>query len=127
ENGDVTTSHRVDPEIRRPQPEVYICSLRKARIKVMVSVWRGDLVLDPVSGQTQKSGLRGGGGHLKAMSILVPDLQLPGKCDVDMLLLTRLKHIEELGNASLHFWPVPIGAHARLLNLSENMTYLVTA
>lgn len=33
--------------------------------------------------------------------------------------------LQELANASLHLWPVPDGASARLINVSENATYLV--
>lgn len=33
--------------------------------------------------------------------------------------------LEELANGSLGLWPTPEGAHARLINISENATYLV--
>ncbi len=35
--------------------------------------------------------------------------------------------LAELANASLGLWDVPRDAHARLINLSENATYLVEA
>jgi len=35
--------------------------------------------------------------------------------------------LAELANASLELWDVPRDAHARLINLSENATYLVEA
>jgi Ser/Thr protein kinase RdoA (MazF antagonist) len=38
-----------------------------------------------------------------------------------------LEHLERLANASLPLWPVPEGARARLINVSENATYLVEA
>lgn len=38
-----------------------------------------------------------------------------------------LKHLERLANESLALWPVPDGATARLINVSENATYLVEA
>lgn len=38
-----------------------------------------------------------------------------------------LTHLERLANASLPLWPVPEGARARLINVSENATYLVEA
>lgn len=33
--------------------------------------------------------------------------------------------LDELANSSLHLWPVPDGARARLINISENATYIV--
>ncbi len=39
-------------------------------------------------------------------------------------LLVRLLH---LANASLRLWPLPAGATARLINVSENTTYLIEA
>ena len=44
-----------------------------------------------------------------------------------MPLQELLKHLERLANASLPLWPVPKGARARLINVSENATYLVEA
>jgi Ser/Thr protein kinase RdoA (MazF antagonist) len=38
-----------------------------------------------------------------------------------------LRHLDQLANASLPLWPVPEGATARLINVSENATYLVEA
>ncbi|MDX5350108.1 MAG: hypothetical protein LPJ95_05305 [Paracoccaceae bacterium] len=38
-----------------------------------------------------------------------------------------LRHLDQLSNASLPLWPVPEGATARLINVSENATYLVEA
>lgn len=38
-----------------------------------------------------------------------------------------LKHLDILANRSLRLWDVPEGAHARLINISENATYLVEA
>ncbi|WP_245615510.1 phosphotransferase enzyme family protein [Afifella pfennigii] len=45
----------------------------------------------------------------------------------DMPLEELLKHLEVLANASLHLWDIPEGARARLINVSENATYLVEA
>lgn len=45
----------------------------------------------------------------------------------DMPLQDLLKHLEGLANAALPLWPVPEGATARLINVSENATYLVEA
>lgn len=42
-------------------------------------------------------------------------------------LAERLKHLEILSNAALDLWPVPTGAQSRLINVSENATYLVEA
>ncbi len=42
-----------------------------------------------------------------------------------MPLEDLLKHLERLANESLPLWPVPPGARARLINVSENATYLV--
>ncbi len=44
-----------------------------------------------------------------------------------MPLKELLEHLERLANASLPLWPVPAGARARLINVSENATYLVEA
>lgn len=44
-----------------------------------------------------------------------------------MPLAELLTHLEGLANASLPLWPVPEGARARLINVSENATYLVEA
>ncbi|KAB2886537.1 MAG: phosphotransferase [Albidovulum sp.] len=44
-----------------------------------------------------------------------------------MPLKELLEHLEQLANASLPLWPVPAGARARLINVSENATYLVEA
>jgi Ser/Thr protein kinase RdoA (MazF antagonist) len=44
-----------------------------------------------------------------------------------MPLQELLGHLEQLANASLPLWPVPEGARARLINVSENATYLVEA
>ncbi len=44
-----------------------------------------------------------------------------------MPLKELLEHLERLANASLPLWPVPEGARARLINVSENATYLVEA
>lgn len=38
-----------------------------------------------------------------------------------------LKHLDRLANASLGLWDMPEGARARLINVSENATYLVEA
>lgn len=45
-----------------------------------------------------------------------------GSAHDDLLAL-----LHKLANASLHLWPVPNGAAARLINVSENATYLVEA
>ena len=42
-------------------------------------------------------------------------------------LAVRLNHLETLANQALDLWPVPRGAHSRLINVSENATYLVEA
>lgn len=44
-----------------------------------------------------------------------------------MPLKELLEHLERLANASLPLWPVPGDARARLINVSENATYLVEA
>ena len=43
------------------------------------------------------------------------------------LFQERLDKLEQLANESLHLWGVPEGAKARLINVSENATYLVEA
>lgn len=45
----------------------------------------------------------------------------------DMPLEVLLGHLERLANQSLHLWDLPTGATARLINVSENATYLVEA
>ncbi len=45
----------------------------------------------------------------------------------DMPLDELLGYLHELANASLALWDLPQGAEARLINVSENCTYLVTA
>jgi len=45
----------------------------------------------------------------------------------DMPLEELLKRLERLVAASLHLWDMPEGATARLINVSENATYLVEA
>ncbi len=45
----------------------------------------------------------------------------------DMPLAALLGHLGELANQSLTLWDLPKGASARLLNVSENATYLVEA
>lgn len=42
-----------------------------------------------------------------------------------MPLQELLKHLDRLAMESLALWPVPVGAKARLINVSENATYLV--
>lgn len=42
-------------------------------------------------------------------------------------LAEQLKHLERLANNSLPLWQLPPGAVARLINVSENATYLVEA
>lgn len=37
----------------------------------------------------------------------------------------QLEHVRQLATDALHLWPVPAGAKLRLLNVSENTTYLV--
>ncbi len=44
-----------------------------------------------------------------------------------MPLEELLKHLERLANKSLSLWDLPEGARARLINVSENATYLVEA
>src|SRR5690606_35154374 len=44
-----------------------------------------------------------------------------------MPLEDLLRHLERLANESLPLWPVPEGARARLINVSEDATYLVEA
>lgn len=43
----------------------------------------------------------------------------------DMPLKKLLGHLEALANGALSYWDVPEGAQARLINVSENATYLV--
>ncbi len=45
----------------------------------------------------------------------------------DMPLEELLKHLEGLANDALALWDLPKGATARLINVSENATYLVEA
>lgn len=45
----------------------------------------------------------------------------------DMPLDQLLGHLERLAQQSLALWEIPDGAQARLINVSENATYLVTA
>ena len=45
--------------------------------------------------------------------------------DNTMPLQELLGHLDQLANASLPLWPLPAGARARLINVSENATYLV--
>jgi len=45
----------------------------------------------------------------------------------DMPLEEVLGHLEVLANNSLHLWDIPETARARLINVSENATYLVEA
>lgn len=45
----------------------------------------------------------------------------------DMPLEDVLGHLEILANTSLHLWDIPGTARARLINVSENATYLVEA
>jgi len=44
-----------------------------------------------------------------------------------MTLEEQLKHLHCLANAALMFWDLPAGASARMINVSENVTYLVEA
>ena len=44
-----------------------------------------------------------------------------------MSMDTLLMHLEQLANQSLKLWDVPASAKARLINVSENATYLVEA
>ena len=44
-----------------------------------------------------------------------------------MSMDTMLMHLEKLANQSLNLWDVPESATARLINVSENATYLVEA
>ena len=45
----------------------------------------------------------------------------------EMPLEELLKHLERLAQNALSFWDMPAGASARLINVSENATYLVEA
>lgn len=45
----------------------------------------------------------------------------------DMPLEELLRHLDQLAQQSLSLWDVPEGAKARLINVSENATYLVEA
>jgi len=45
----------------------------------------------------------------------------------EMSLEETLKHLEVLANEALALWDLPRGARARLINVSENATYLVEA
>ena len=42
-----------------------------------------------------------------------------------MALAQVLRHLDQLVNRSLRLWDIPDGATARLINVSENATYLV--
>lgn len=43
----------------------------------------------------------------------------------EMPLEEQLRHLDVLANRSLHLWDIPDDARARLINVSENATYLV--
>lgn len=45
----------------------------------------------------------------------------------DMPLAEQLKHLQRLAENALPLWEMPAGATARLINVSENATYLVEA
>ena len=45
----------------------------------------------------------------------------------DMPLEDLLKHLEVLANDALLLWDLPVGAVAKLINVSENATYIVEA
>ena len=45
----------------------------------------------------------------------------------EMPLEELLKHLERLAQNALSFWDMPAGASARLINVSENATYMVEA
>lgn len=45
----------------------------------------------------------------------------------NMPLAVLLRHLDRLANESLSLWDLPKGAQARLINVSENATYLVEA
>ena len=45
----------------------------------------------------------------------------------DMPLEEMLRHLEILANEALQLWAIPDGAKARLINVSENATYMVEA
>ncbi|MFZ1469237.1 MAG: phosphotransferase [Paracoccaceae bacterium] len=47
--------------------------------------------------------------------------------DHSLPLAEQLIYLERMANAALPLWPVPPGAVARLINVSENATYLVEA
>ncbi len=47
--------------------------------------------------------------------------------DHDMPLEQLLGHLNTLANEALSLWPLPEGAHARLINVAENATYLIKA
>ncbi|SEK03531.1 Ser/Thr protein kinase RdoA involved in Cpx stress response, MazF antagonist [Cribrihabitans marinus] len=47
--------------------------------------------------------------------------------DRDLPLDTLLDHLHRLARSSLHLWAVPDGADIRLINVSENVTFLVEA
>lgn len=53
--------------------------------------------------------------------------RVEGMADSDMRLEVLLGHLEILANQSLVLWNLPEGACARLINVSENATYLVDA
>ena len=50
---------------------------------------------------------------------------MAGETDMPLAVLTG--HLDELANDSLALWDLPPGSRARLINVSENHTYLVTA
>ena len=45
----------------------------------------------------------------------------------EMPLEEQLRHLEVMADQALPLWDLPEGAHARLINVSENATYLVQA
>ncbi len=47
--------------------------------------------------------------------------------DTDMTLDTLLGHLQSLAEASLQLWDLPAEATVRLINVSENTTYLIAA
>ena len=55
------------------------------------------------------------------------DTEEEGMAHTAMPMEELLERLERLANRSLALWPVPEGAAARLINVSENATYLVEA
>ena len=47
--------------------------------------------------------------------------------DIDLPLQTLLRYLQKLAEQSLSLWDLPAESRVRLINVSENITYLVEA